>query len=489
MSNMPGMKTTSGQQSGSKPEQHDMSNMPGMNMPAEQQMPGMQMKSIGELIRTSPSNFLPPLGAAQISDSGVTMTLQQLEQMAIEKNPTLRQAQAEIRSAQGRRVQAGFWPNPTVGYSGEEIRGGSLGGGQHGGFIEQRFLLGNKLGLARNVAKTEIDIARIEAEEQRVRVETGVRVGYFRVLSSQESLNLAQHNVELTRANLASSQRFNNIGQTDRSEVLQADIEMQREILQAQIEETRLRADWQALAALIGEPTMPLPRLESRLEQDLPNETADQLVSQLVQSSPASRIAQASIARSQALLASARRATFPDLTLRAGVQQNNERLESSNKKIGVQSFAEAGVQLPIFNRNQGNTAAAQADLERAQAEADRVRLILRERSASMAQSYAMSQRMVIAYREQILPKAQELFTMQLKAWGTMNASYMQVLLSQQMLFDAQREYIRALQQLRSSSLTLRGFLLSDGLEAPTRPGEVDVPVRELNLPNSGRMER
>jgi hypothetical protein len=65
----------------------------------------------------------------------------------------------------------------------------------------------------------------------------------------------------------------------------------------------------------------------------------------------------------------------------------------------------------------------------------------------------------------------------------MRASYTQVLISQQTLFSAQREYIQALRQLHRTSLALRGFLLTDGLEAPTRPGEVDLPVRELNLPN------
>jgi hypothetical protein len=33
-------------------------------------------------------------------------------------------------------------------------------------------------------------------------------------------------------------------------------------------------------------------------------------------------------------------------------------------------------------------------------------------------------------------------------------------------------------------VALRGFLLTDGLEAPARPGEVDLPIREINIPRS-----
>jgi len=36
-------------------------------------------------------------------------------------------------------------------------------------------------------------------------------------------------------------------------------------------------------------------------------------------------------------------------------------------------------------------------------------------------------------------------------------------------------------------ITLRGLLLTDGLEAPARPGEVDMPVREINVPMMPRM--
>lgn len=61
--------------------------------------------------------------------------LEDLEQMALASNPTVAQAQANLRVAAGMARQASLYPNPTVGYYGDEIRGGSLGGGKQGGFI------------------------------------------------------------------------------------------------------------------------------------------------------------------------------------------------------------------------------------------------------------------------------------------------------------------------------------------------------------------
>jgi cobalt-zinc-cadmium efflux system outer membrane protein len=47
--------------------------------------------------------------------------------------------------------------------------------------------------------------------------------------------------------------------------------------------------------------------------------------------------------------------------------------------VGWQASAEVGVELPIFNRNQGAIPAARADAERARFAAERMRLELRSR--------------------------------------------------------------------------------------------------------------
>src|SRR6185369_11167677 len=57
----------------------------------------------------------------QQQPAGSSLTLAELEQMAVDKNPTIAQAEAAILAAQGRRRQAGLWPNPTIGYRGEEF--------------------------------------------------------------------------------------------------------------------------------------------------------------------------------------------------------------------------------------------------------------------------------------------------------------------------------------------------------------------------------
>src|SRR6202043_3053933 len=137
-----------------------------------------------------------------------------------------------------------------------------------------------------------------------------------------------------------------------------------------------------SLAAVIGRPEMPLATVAGDLEKSWPDLNEEQAVDAISNESPALRIADATTLRAQAILASARRQPIPDLQVRAGMEYNNELLGSVRFAKGWEGVAEVGVQLPIFSRNQGEIAAARAEIDRAASEKRRIELTLRERAAS-----------------------------------------------------------------------------------------------------------
>lgn len=469
-----------------QPNQPPTAQEPKQNMPG---MEGMQMESLDELLKTAPSNLLPRIGSSQARPTGRLIRLEELEETALRKNPTLRQAAAEIRGAQGRTKQAGLYPNPTIGYLGEEIRGGASRGGEQGFFIAQTIVLGGKLGLSRKVAQEDSRLAEIEAEEQRIRVTNAVRLAYFQTLASQEMLELDRRFVQLAQQTLTTTQRLQNIGGRDGSEVLQAEISLQQAELRLKRQENQHRQAWRALAAVVGNPLLTMGTLEGNLEQAPTDMNEDQLVQRLLTESPAARIAQTSAARAQAAIQRARREPIPDIQLRGGLQQNRE-LNEARRPVGAQGIAEVGFTIPLFNRNQGNVQSARADLERSQQEVTRVQLVLRERAAATVRAFEDARDTMERYQKEIVPRSERLYQMQLKAWGQMAVSYPVVLQAQRDIFDVQTEYIGSLRDAQIASIALKGFLLTDGLEAPARPGDVDTPVREINLPTSrGGMER
>src|SRR5215472_19253555 len=75
-------------------------------------------------------HVVPPANAAAGPAAQGGLRLEQLEQIALANNPTVAQVQANLRVAAGLARQAGLHPNPTVGYYGDEVRGGYTGGGK-----------------------------------------------------------------------------------------------------------------------------------------------------------------------------------------------------------------------------------------------------------------------------------------------------------------------------------------------------------------------
>jgi cobalt-zinc-cadmium efflux system outer membrane protein len=452
-----------------------------------QAMPGMEGMQHGEhqmKMEPLPPPVVPKLGTTQAMAKAPLVRLEELEQMALRGNPTLRQAATEIRSATGRKLQSGLWPNPTAGYIGEEIRGGSFGGGEQGFFVQQDVILGGKLGLNRKTLAQEVRQAEAENDEQRLRVTNAVKIQYYQALAAQEMVDMRKELSHISSETAKYSRQLFNIGQQNESEVLQAEVEAHEADLAVVSAEHMRRRAMTALAAVVGNPAVQQATLGGSLEDSLPELNEQQLIESLLRDSPAVRIAQVGVTRAEAALARARRERVPDLILRGGLQQNLEQQETTGRPVGLQGFAEVGVRLKLFDRNQGNIQAAQADLERTQAEVKRIELVLRERSASFVENYRTAKIMADRYRTEILPRSQRAYELIYKRYGLLQASYPQVLLSEHNLFKAETNYIQNLETLWANAIGLQGFLLTDGLEAPARPSDVDRPVREVNVPSA-----
>jgi outer membrane protein TolC len=428
----------------------------------------------------------PRMGRMLERSKGIAFTLEQAQKLAEQFNPTLREADAEIQAAKARQQQAGFYPNPVVGYSGDEIRGGSINGGKQGFFVQQTLVTGKKLHLNQSIFVTEFKLAQIEAQEQRDRVENAVKTAYVRVLAAQELLDARSDLAKIAEDAAETQRQLHNTGQADETEVLSAEIDAHRLRLRARTQENTLREQWRSLSAVMGQPGMPPQTVSGDLEAGLPQLDEEQIVEAIARQSPAVSIAQAASVRSAMVTARAQKEIIPDLQIRAGMLYNNEPIGNANRAIGWEGVAEVGVQIPIFNRNQGNIAAARADIDRAEQEKKRVELTLRERVASVLDQYANAKLVVDQYHLEILPRAKKSYQLMVDKYGLMLASYPRVLESRRKLYEFQVEYILALESVWTNGIALRGHLLTDGLESPARPSEVDRTIRETNMPRAER---
>jgi cobalt-zinc-cadmium efflux system outer membrane protein len=410
---------------------------------------------------------LPVIGRSKVPDKGPVYQLADLEQRALAHNPTLAQAQQNIEAVQGIRKQVGLYPNPTVGYYGDEIRGGSFRSGKQGFFVDQPFITGGKLGLNRKIEDQSIHQMEASSQAQRYRVLNATREAYYEVLTGQELLNIKHDLANIAHSTSEYTRELSNTGQADETEVLQTEVAEQQMLIAVSVQENKLHRFWIALASAVGEPGLPIGSVAGDIE-NLPPDTDDAgLLDKLFAESPAVRYAQAGVDKAEAELKRARRDPVPDITARGGIAQDNEPLNTSQSRTGLVGFAEIGLQLHLFDRNQGTIDADRAGVERARDELTRIELFLRDRSAAVADDYRNAKLIATRYHDQILPRTQRAYVLITTQYGLMDASFSRVLNLQKELYSAEVEYLNALENAHMSHVTLEGFLYTGGLDVPS----------------------
>ena len=442
-----------------------------MHVPDEQQ-PGSTSKASMEL----------PGAPDLLKDalSRPAMSLSDFEQLALANNPTLPQANAIVQRSAGQARQAGLLPNPTVGYVGEEIRGGSYGGGEQGAFVQQTIPLGGKLGLRRQVFEEQKREDEIGVRVQRDRVLSDVRQSFYAALAAQETAKLEAALLSVAIDAVQTAHQLANVGQADTPDVLQAEVEAEQAAAEYTASQRIFIEKFSSLAAETGRPELPLGPLQGDLENP-PRIESEELEKRILEESPEVKQAEQAVIRAEAKLKSASRERVPDLQLRAGLQQSNEPVnEVTGKPVGLLGFATIGVTLPLFNRNQGNVEAARADLGRARGEVTRLQLSLRRRVQPLIQTYLADRDRVERYKTKMIPRATRAYDLYLSKYQQMGQAYPQVIVSQRTLFQIRVTYLQVLENLWTSVIRLQNYALSGGLDAPVA---AESTVTNSNLPS------
>jgi len=427
------------------------------------QTPFLEARSEGAILPAShrrsasldpPALFQP---AEAVGPEVAGMTLAELEGLAMDNNPTLVQAAMRVRAARHKRLQVGLYPNPVVGYSGDEI-GDDGTAGKQGAFFSQQVVTAGKLGLNRAVVWQEIKQAEHAWETQRRRVLNDVRTGYYDVLLARRTVELQEKLVGIGDESLRTSEQLLAAQEVSRVEVLQARIEADSVRLQQNQAKNQLRAARRRLAATLGVADLEAVRLAGSLEDNMPQLVWGEALQHLLETSPEVERARAGVERARRQLERECAGRMPDLQLQASVLYDSV---SYDKLASVQF----GVPLPLYNRNQGNIGKAQAELVAAQKELERVELDLRHRLAAAFGRYASAAEQVTRYAHDILPNAQEQLNLVTTGFRQGELDYLTMLTAQRSYFRANLAYLESLGELWTNVVAIEGLLLTNSLAA------------------------
>lgn len=403
------------------------------------------------------SELLPTPHSLPGDDAG--MTLADLQQLALQNNPTWAQAQARVQAAWGKWEQVGLYPNPVAGYSGGEM-GNEGATGQHGGFIGQELVTGGKLGLNRAVVSQEI--ARLEQElaAQQLRIVTDVELAFYQVLVAQRTMELADQLGKLAEQGLQAAEALLKAKEASRVDLLQARVERNTARILLANAQNRHRAAWRRLTAIVGIPDMAVQQLAGDVEAGETRLEWEEAVSRLLSESPELRAAMAEVQAAQWAAERARVEWVPNIEVQASIQHDNA---TGDDITGVQ----VALPLPLFNKNQGNILAADARVVAARRNVDRIRLALQNRLADVYRQYTDAAAQVEKYRAAILPDAKETLDLVASGYRQGEFGYLELLTAQRTYFQSSLAYLEALLELKTARARIDGLLLGDSLSGPT----------------------
>ena len=396
------------------------------------------------------------------ADARGPIDLESLERMACGANPTLVQARAQVEVTFGAAIQAGLWPNPTISYLGLIIGNAGTAGSFQGAVVSQPIITAGKRRLDRARFLETTKAAQWDAMAVEYRVLNDVRIHDFRTLGLQALVEVQKELLQNAEDMVVTVREGYNLGVHDRRELHDADAALQVARLSYLRAQNMYRQGWIQLTATVGEP-MPFTRLAGGLEGDATPIEYDGALNRILQESPKIQTTYANLRSEQINLKLQRVMPWPNLVAVAGPGYH-----FSSERVGA--FTQLHVQsVPVWNWNQGNIRATNAQVTRQEAEIRRVSSRLQSDLAMIYQEYLTALQNVESYQRVILPELRRAYELTLDSYEDDRGTWGDVLMAQRMYYMNRAAYVTHLFAWREAEVLIVGYLLHGGLMPAPMP--------------------
>jgi outer membrane protein, heavy metal efflux system len=302
---------------------------------------------------------LPAQATAVAPDTIRRISLGEAVRRLESHNLELRLAREEAAAAEARIAGAGVLPNPDLSATREQLSGDA--GGYHETTLQvgQTLPLGGRRGLRREAARQMAEAARARLEGARLRLAFEVHSAYLRAAASEADLSALAETTDV----------FRRVEESGRSRLAEGDIsrfdQSRLQIERARYETLLARARL-ALAGASRELTLLIaPDSVGSRTMVLPSERLGELAAVAPVADPETalleaagradvRAAEAEVEAAEAALTLQRRLRVPDVTLSGGYKHQADGYRGA--VVGV------SVPLPLWDRNRGGVAEAEANL-------------------------------------------------------------------------------------------------------------------------------
>ena len=372
-----------------------------------------------------------------------TLTIEQALEEAVARAPAIVAAQADVDASRGRLRQAGFRPNPQLSVDVENFVGSGIYSGLNS--TETTVTLNQQLDLfGRRSARVNAAQAALAAQEVRLaitRADLGqsVRTQFAGAVAARDRLRLATDNLGRARELARIADELVAAGREPPLRALRARANAaQAEAALRAAEATEIAAR-RTLAGLFG------------IAGEVGGVSGPLIPPGLATIEPAAtlevRLAEAERLEAEAALRQEQVARRLNPSVGVGVR----RLEQTSDTALVAGMS---VPLPLFDRNQGNVAAAQASIRAAQARREAALAQAAARIGNARSNLTAAQARVAALETAALPQATEALRLANLAYRAGRLTLLELLDAQAALNATQGDLIDARAALAEASATL-----------------------------------
>ncbi len=360
--------------------------------------------------------------------------------LARRRNPDVAAAVARVGEARGRMVQAGLYPNPTVGYSGSQINDGPGTAGQQGGFVSQEFVTAGKLRTAREAARHGVTAADWRAASQWYDTAARVKAAYYEYAAAVVVLRETERMTTLFEEGLKRTEKLAAGGKVESYDVSRLKVEVAQTANRVGSARQRVAAAERLLAVAVGVNRLPDGFAPDAEFAEGPAVLAFEVAAGMAARSSFVQAAAADANQSEGELRLAELKPVPNV-------QGMTTLAHDNTIGAPVVSVQVGVPLPLWDRNQGNIAAARARVATASAGVDQARLRAVERLTGAYQRYENARRSLDLYRAKVLPDAAAALEQIDKVYEAKGERFFDTLDARRVLAQARIDYAQALGDL------------------------------------------
>lgn len=352
-------------------------------------------------------------------------------------NPDLAAARLRITEARGRLVQSGRLSNPEVEFdyarNTSSPREHSLGVA-----LVQRFPLTARLRLEKAVSQAQFAAAEAEVRDVERKLIAQARTTAVKLLALRGQRDLRAKQLANSREQAAFLIKRAETGEASAVDAAQVDLEsrmLEAELLQLRVEDATMTGELRPLLGIAGTDALPL---DSELAAPAPPSSAN------VADRPDVRAAQLNADAARTEAAKERASRIEDIGV--GVAYQRERAEDAPDGLRTDQMlgVKVSVPLPLWNRNQGRIAQADATAERTQLEADALRFNANAEANTARAEMTTLAALLAELDAKLLPKAAELEERLRQSYSAGQSPLIETLRARDRRLQLQRQRLDAL---------------------------------------------